>query len=138
MVAPSFGNVHGVYKPGDVTLRPDILGLCQNRLKERFGPDARFKLVFHGGSGSSEQDIRKAISHGVVKMNFDTDGQYAFTRAVADYFFKNYDRVLRIDGEMGVKSSYFTETWMETGKTALQNQVVAMCKLLGSAGKTIG
>lgn len=137
LVAPSFGNVHGVYKPGQVRLRPEILGICQKQLAETYGKDARFKLVFHGGSGSSEQEIKEAISHGVVKMNLDTDGQYAFTRSVADYFFKNYDSVLRIDGEVGVRSAYFAETWLEKGKEALKAQVVAMCKILGSAGRSI-
>ncbi|TFG57794.1 MAG: class II fructose-bisphosphate aldolase, partial [Spirochaetales bacterium] len=137
LVAPSFGNVHGVYKPGEVRLKPEILGICQARIEELHGKEARFELVFHGGSGSSEAEIREAISHGVVKMNFDTDGQYAFTRAVADYLFKNYDKVLRIDGEMGVKSAFFAETWLDKGKAALKAHVAAACRLLGSAGKSI-
>ena len=137
LVAPAFGNIHGVYKPGEVRLRPEVLGICQDALVASYGEDARFKLVFHGGSGSSEEEIRRAAGHGVVKMNIDTDGQYVFTRAVADYMFKNYDRVLRIDGEVGVKMAYFTETWLNVGREQFAGFVAEMCRLLGSAGNSV-
>jgi fructose-bisphosphate aldolase, class II len=137
LVAPAFGNIHGVYKPGEVSLRPAVLQNCQNVLVAEHGEDARFKLVFHGGSGSSDEEIRQAAVYGVVKMNIDTDGQYVFTRAVADYMFKNYDKILRIDGEVGVKMAYFTETWLDVGRLRLADFVSGMCRVLGSAGKTI-
>ena len=138
LVAPAFGNTHGVYKPGEVSLQPEILKECQDVLSNACGGDSRFRLVFHGGSGSSDGDIRKAVRYGVVKMNFDTDGQYAFTRKVVDYMFKNYDRVLRIDGEVGVKLSYFAETWLSEGSHAVSEYVSQLCEKLGSAGKSVG
>lgn len=137
LVAPAFGNIHGVYKPGEVSLQPEVLQSCQETLIAEHGEDARFKLVFHGGSGSSEEEIRQAAAYGVVKMNIDTDGQYVFTRAVADYMFKNYDKILRVDGEVGVKMAYFTETWLDVGRLRFADFVSGMCRVLGSAGKTI-
>ena len=136
LVAPAFGNVHGVYRPGEVVLRPEILEEGQKALIDGFG--APFPLVFHGGSGSRDDEIKAVVANGAVKMNIDTDGQYAFTGAIADYFFSNYRKVLRIDGEMGVKSAYFAETWLRHGGESLRNYVSAICTLLGSAGKTIG
>ena len=138
LVAPAFGNVHGVYKPGEVVLEPGILASCQQALMDRYGRMSRFPLVFHGGSGSKDEEIRAVVSHGAVKMNIDTDGQYAFTRRIADYFFTQYQNVLRIDGDVGVKSAYFAETWLRHGADALRDYVAAMCTLLGSAGRTIG
>jgi fructose-bisphosphate aldolase class II len=133
LVAPSFGNVHGVYKPGEVVLDPGVLERCQAALPREEG----FKLVFHGGSGSSREDIMKSLRYGVVKMNFDTDGQYAFTRGVADYMFKNYDKILRIDGDMGIKLAYFAETWLARGKENIKDLVRETCTLLGSAGNSV-
>ena len=101
LLAATFGNVHGVYKPGHVKLKPSILKDCQDAVVAGFGEAARFYLVFHGGSGSELHDIHEALDHGVVKMNVDTDMQYAFTRAIADHCFRNYDGVLKVDGEVG-------------------------------------
>ncbi|MEY2737899.1 MAG: hypothetical protein RL683_1017, partial [Actinomycetota bacterium] len=100
MVALTFGNVHGVYKPGNVKLRPELLGEIQAAVGEKYGRNKPFDLVFHGGSGSTPQEIAEAVSHGVIKMNIDTDLQYAFTRPVVDHMLKNYDGVLKVDGEV--------------------------------------
>ena len=106
LLAATFGNVHGVYKPGHVKLRPSILKDIQDAVGAKYGREKPFDLVFHGGSGSALEEIREAISYGVVKMNVDTDTQYAFTRPVADHMFRNYDGVLKIDGEVGNKKAY--------------------------------
>src|SRR5205807_10526445 len=91
LLAATFGNVHGVYKPGHVKLRPGVLKEIQDAVGAKYGQDKPFDLVFHGGSGSALEEIREAISYGVVKMNVDTDTHYAFTRPVADHMFKKYD-----------------------------------------------
>src|SRR5262245_20201955 len=88
MFAATFGNVHGHYKPGAVKLRPDILKRGQEAVMAKFGKDAEFDLVFHGGSGTPVEEIRETLGYGGVKMNIDTDTQYAFTRAVADQLLK--------------------------------------------------
>ena len=103
MVAATFGNVHGVYKPGNVVLTPSILKEIQDAVSAQYGVDKPFDLVFHGGSGSLLSEIREALDYGVVKMNVDTDTQYAFSRPVADWMFKNYDGVLKVDGNVGIK-----------------------------------
>ena len=107
MAALTFGNVHGVYKPGNVHLRPELLKEIQTEVGAKYGKgDKPFYLVFHGGSGSTEQEIADAVSYGVIKMNIDTDTQYAFTRPVAGHMFSNYDGVLKVDGEVGNKKTY--------------------------------
>ena len=138
MLAATFGNVHGVYKPGSVVLKPAILKHGQDAVAARFGEDARFWLVFHGGSGSSLEDIHESIDYGVAKMNIHTDTQYAFTRGVVDHMMKNYDGVLKIDGEVGVKQAYLASTWLDCGRTTMAARVVEACKTLKSAGKTLG
>ena len=106
LLAATFGNVHGVYKPGQVKLKPAILRDCQEAVVKQYGEEARFYLVFHGGSGSELADIHEAIDYGVVKMNVDTDTQYAFTRQVVHHLFRHYHEVLKVDGEMGNKKAY--------------------------------
>ncbi|HNT88507.1 MAG TPA: class II fructose-bisphosphate aldolase [Candidatus Hydrogenedentes bacterium] len=138
LLAATFGNVHGVYKPGRVQLRPAILKAGQDAVMAKHGPRARMHLVFHGGSGTPEAEIRETIEYGVVKMNIHTDTQYAFTRAVADFMFKHYDGVLRIDGEVGVKQQYLASTWLEAGRDAMAARVVEACRILGSAGRSMG
>ena len=101
LLAATFGNVHGVYAPGHVKLKPSILKECQDAVVKQYGEEARFYLVFHGGSGSSIEEIHAAIDYGVVKMNIDTDTQYAFTRAIADHMFTELHGVLKVDGERG-------------------------------------
>jgi fructose-bisphosphate aldolase, class II len=138
ILAATFGNVHGVYKPGHVRLRPSVLKEIQDAVGAKYGKDSPFDLVFHGGSGSALEDIREAISYGVVKMNVDTDTQYAFTRPVAGHMFINYDGVLKIDGEVGNKKAYDPRTWGKAAEEAMTARVVQACQDLMSAGKQIG
>jgi fructose-bisphosphate aldolase class II len=138
MLAATFGNVHGIYKPGAVVLKPEILKAGQDAVVAKHGEDARLWLVFHGGSGSSVEDIHASIDYGVVKMNIHTDTQYAFTRGVVDHIMKNYDGVLQIDGEVGVKQTYLASTWLDRGKESMIARVVEACNTLKSAGKTLG
>jgi fructose-bisphosphate aldolase class II len=136
LLAATFGNVHGVYKPGHVKLQPSILKDCQDAVVARFGESARFYLVFHGGSGSELRDIHEALDHGVVKMNVDTDMQYAFTRAVAEHFFRNYDGVLKVDGEVGNKKAYDPRTYLAIGEAAMAERVKQAAKELRATGTT--
>ena len=134
MVAATFGNVHGVYKPGNVVLTPSILKQIQDAVGAKYGVDKPFDLVFHGGSGSLLTEIREALDYGVVKMNVDTDTQYAFTRPVADWMFKNYDGVLKIDGEVGNKKQYDPRAWGKDAEAGMAARVVEACQNLRSAG----
>jgi fructose-bisphosphate aldolase, class II len=137
LLAATFGNVHGVYKPGHVKLRPSILKDCQDAVVSLFGEAARFYLVFHGGSGSELRDIHEALDYGVVKMNVDTDMQYAFTRAVADHCFKNYDAVLKVDGEVGNKKAYDPRAYLALGESAMAERVKQMVRDLRGTGTTL-
>jgi fructose-bisphosphate aldolase, class II len=137
ILAATFGNVHGVYKPGHVKLRPSILKDIQDAVGAKYGRDKPFDLVFHGGSGSSLDDIREAISYGVVKMNVDTDTQYAFTRPVAGHMFTNYDGVLKIDGEVGNKKAYDPRSWGKAAEESMTARVVEACQDLLSVGKKL-
>ena len=135
MAALTFGNVHGVYKPGNVHLRPELLKEIQTEVGAKYGKgDKPFYLVFHGGSGSTEQEIADAVSYGVIKMNIDTDTQYAFTRPVVDHMMRNYDGVLKIDGEVGVKKQYDPRTWGKSAEAGMAARVVEACQRLGSDG----
>jgi fructose-bisphosphate aldolase, class II len=138
ILAATFGNVHGVYKPGHVKLRPVVLKEIQDAVGAKYGKDKPFDLVFHGGSGSALEDIREAISYGVVKMNVDTDTQYAFTRPVAGHMFTNYDGVLKVDGEVGSKKAYDPRTWGKAAEESMTARVVQACQDLMSAGKKLG
>ena len=134
LLAATFGNVHGVYKPGNVKLKPAILKEIQDEVGRKVGKDLPFDLVFHGGSGSLLEEIRETLDYGVVKMNVDTDTQYAFTRPVADHMFKNYDGVLKIDGEVGSKKVYDPRSWGKAAETSMAARVVLACQDLRSAG----
>ncbi len=136
-LAATFGNVHGVYKPGNVKLNPKILKIGQDALKAKYGNDAHYLLVFHGGSGSPKEDIEETLQYGVIKMNVDTDTQYAFSRPVADHFFKNYDGVLKIDGEVGVKKVYDPRSYLKKAEAGVSARVVEACNDLHSSGKTL-
>ncbi len=141
LTALTFGNVHGVYKPGNVKLRPEILKLAQEAAAQELGlgADARpFDLVFHGGSGSTAEEIGEAVDYGVVKMNVDTDTQYAFTRPVAGHMFANYDGVLKVDGEVGNKKAYDPRAWGKAGEAGMAARVVEACENLRSSGNAIG
>jgi fructose-bisphosphate aldolase, class II len=135
ILAATFGNVHGVYAPGHVKLRPAILKEIQDAVGAKYGKDKPFDLVFHGGSGSALEDIREAIGYGVVKMNVDTDTQYAFTRLVAGHMFTNYDGVLKVDGDVGSKKAYDPRSWGKAAEEAMAARVVEACQDLMAAGK---
>jgi fructose-bisphosphate aldolase class II len=137
ILAATFGNVHGVYKPGHVRLRPGVLKDIQDAVGTKYGQDKPFDLVFHGGSGSALEEIREAISYGVVKMNVDTDTQYAFTRPVADHMFKNYDGVLKVDGDVGSKKTYDPRTWGKAAEAGMAARVTHACEDLLSAGHAL-
>jgi len=134
LTALTFGNVHGVYKPGAVKLRPAVLQEIQDAVGARYGVERPFDLVFHGGSGSSAKEISDAVDYGVVKMNIDTDTQYAFTRPVATHMFVNYDGVLKVDGEIGNKKVYDPRAWGKAGEAGMAARIVEACERLRSAG----
>jgi fructose-bisphosphate aldolase class II len=134
LLAATFGNVHGVYKPGNVKLRPEILKDLQDEVGKKVGKDKPFDLVFHGGSGSSLDEIRQAVSYGVVKMNVDTDTQYAFTREIAGHMFTSYDGVLKVDGEVGNKKAYDPRAYLKLAEQGMAQRVVQACEDLLSAG----
>jgi len=134
MAALTFGNVHGVYKPGNVKLRPEILKEIQDEVGKKYGVEKPFHLVFHGGSGSLAEEISAAVDYGVVKMNVDTDTQYAFTRPVAGYMLTNYEGVLKVDGEVGNKKQYDPRAWGKEAEAGLAARVVEACENLRAAG----
>ncbi|MEJ7795293.1 MAG: class II fructose-bisphosphate aldolase [Nocardioides sp.] len=141
ITALTFGNVHGVYKPGNVKLRPEILKTAQDAAAKELGldGDARpFDLVFHGGSGSTAEEIGEAVDYGVVKMNVDTDTQYAFTRPVAAHMFANYDGVLKVDGEVGNKKVYDPRAWGKAAEAGMAARIVEACENLRSSGHALG
>ncbi len=138
MTALTFGNVHGVYKPGAVKLRPAVLKEIQDAVGAKYGKDKPFDLVFHGGSGSTPQEISDAVDFGVIKMNIDTDTQYAFTRPVVEHMFRNYDGVLKIDGEVGNKKQYDPRAWGKSAEAGMAKRVIEACEYLRSVGKTVG
>ena len=138
MLAATFGNVHGVYKPGNVVLRPEILKEGQDAVVAKYGDAARFLLVFHGGSGTAPEDIRRTLEYGVVKMNVDTDTQYAFTRPVVDHILTNYAGVLKIEGEVGDKKTYDPRAWLARARDSMAVRVARACEDLHSAGQSMG
>ncbi len=134
MAALTFGNVHGVYKPGHVKLRPDVLKEIQQTVGAKYGRDKPFDLVFHGGSGSTLEEIHAAIDYGVVKMNIDTDTQYAFTRPIVDHVMRNYDGVLKVDDEVGDKKAYDPRSYGKAAEAGMASRVVEGCQMLKCAG----
>ncbi|MFT4298746.1 MAG: class II fructose-bisphosphate aldolase [Aeromicrobium sp.] len=134
LTALTFGNVHGVYKPGNVKLRPEVLQAAQEAVQEKFGTERAFDFVFHGGSGSLPEEISAAVDYGVVKMNIDTDTQYAFTRPVAAHMFTNYDGVLKVDGEVGNKKTYDPRAWGKAAEASMSARIVQACTELRSVG----
>ena len=137
LLAATFGNVNGVYKPGHVKLKPSILKDCQDAVERAHGGTARFYFVFHGGSGSELRDIHEALEYGVVKMNVDTDMQYAFTRAVVHHCFRHYDGVLRVDGEVGDKKAYDPRSYLAAAEQAMAERVTRAAVELRSAGTAL-
>ncbi len=138
LTALTFGNVHGVYKPGAVKLRPSILAEIQKAVGAEIGKESPFDLVFHGGSGSTEAEISEAVDNGVIKMNIDTDTQYAFTRPVVGHMFTNYDGVLKIDGEVGNKKAYDPRAWGKLAEAGMAQRIAEACRQLRSAGNKLG
>jgi fructose-bisphosphate aldolase class II len=138
ILAATFGNVHGVYKPGNVQLRPSILKDIQDEVGAKLGREKPFDLVFHGGSGSALEEIRETLDYGVIKMNVDTDTQYSYTRPVADHMFRNYDGVLKVDSEVGNKKQYDPRAWGKAAEAGMAARVVRACEDLRSAGTTLG
>ncbi|WP_182112822.1 MULTISPECIES: class II fructose-bisphosphate aldolase [unclassified Actinotalea] len=137
LTALTFGNVHGVYKPGAVKLRPAILAEIQKAVGDEIGIENPFDLVFHGGSGSTAAEIAEAVDNGVIKMNIDTDTQYAFTRPVVGHMFSNYDGVLKVDGEVGNKKAYDPRAWGKLAEAGMAKRIVEACQQLRSAGQQI-
>jgi len=137
LLAATFGNVHGVYKPGHVKLKPKVLKECQDAVAKKYGEAARFFLVFHGGSGSSIEDIHEAIDYGVVKMNLDTDMQYTFTRPIVDHMFRNYDGVLKVDSEVGNKKIYDPRSYLTLAEIAMAERVKLAVTELKGIGTTM-
>ena len=135
--AATFGNVHGVYKPGNVKLEPKILRDGQAAVVAKYGPEAKLDLVFHGGSGTPIEEIHETLHYGIIKMNVDTDCQYHFTRAIADHMMKNYDGVLRIDGEMGDKKTYDPRSYMKKAEASMKSRVIQAATELKSLGKSL-
>ncbi|TFV59133.1 class II fructose-bisphosphate aldolase [Mycobacterium sp. PS03-16] len=140
LLAATFGNVHGVYKPGNVKLKPEVLAEGQKVAAAKLGlsGDAQpFDFVFHGGSGSLKSEIEDALRYGVVKMNVDTDTQYAFTRPLAGHMFTNYDGVLKVDGEVGNKKVYDPRSYLKKAEAGMSERVVEACRDLHSAGRSV-
>jgi fructose-bisphosphate aldolase, class II len=137
MLAATFGNVHGVYKPGNVKLKPSILRDGQAAITSKYGAKAALDLVFHGGSGSELSDIHETLDYGVIKMNVDTDTQYAFTRPIVEHMFKNYDAVLKIEGEVGNKKLYDPRAYMKKAEDSMAKRVGQACADLKSSGRSL-
>ncbi|WP_230091235.1 class II fructose-bisphosphate aldolase [Rhodococcus sp. AQ5-07] len=140
LLAATFGNVHGVYKPGNVKLKPEVLEEGQKVAAAKLGLAAGsqpFDFVFHGGSGSLKSEIEDSLNFGVVKMNVDTDTQYAFSRPIAGHFFSNYDGVLKIDGEVGNKKAYDPRSYLKKAEAGMTARVVEACNDLKSAGRSV-
>jgi fructose-bisphosphate aldolase, class II len=137
LLAATFGNIHGVYASANAKLRPEILRELRDAVVDRFGADAAFDFVFHGGSGSPANQIEAAIGYGVVKFNLDTELQYAYTRAVADHMFRRYDDVLHTDGNLGDKAVYDPRAWGRVAEASMAARVVAACAALRSSGRTL-
>jgi fructose-bisphosphate aldolase class II len=137
LTALTFGNVHGVYKPGAVKLRPEILREIQDEVGAKTGEKDPFYLVFHGGSGSTQEEISEAVDNGVIKMNIDTDTQYAYSRPVVDHMFKNYDGMIKADGGIGNKKAYDPRAWGKLAEAGMAKRIAEACEELRSAGTTM-
>ena len=140
LLAATFGNVHGVYKPGNVKLRPDVLAEGQRVASAKLGlaeGSKPFDFVFHGGSGSLKSEIEESLRYGVVKMNVDTDTQYAFTRPLAAHMFSNFDGVLKVDGEVGNKKAYDPRSYLKKAEASMSERVVEACNDLHSVGRSV-
>lgn len=138
LLAATFGNVHGVYKPGNVKLTPSILRDGQAAVVKALGQEAHLDLVFHGGSGSDLSDIHETLEYGVIKMNVDTDTQYAYSLPIVDHMFKNYDSMLKIDGEVGNKKFYDPRAYGKKAERSMADRIMKACDDLKSTGTSLG
>jgi fructose-bisphosphate aldolase class II len=119
-------------------LTPGILKELQEAVQAKHNTKEKpLDLVFHGGSGSLLSEIRESLDYGVIKMNIDTDTQYAFTRPVADHIFKNYDGILKIDGEVGNKKIYDPRAFGKLAEAGMAARVVKACEDLRATGTRI-
>src|ERR1700742_41213 len=140
LLAATFGNVHGVYKPGNVKLRPEILKQGQEVVSEKLGLPAGSKpldLVFHGGSGSLPEGSEGGGCFGGGEMEVDTDTQYAFTRPITHHMFTRYEGVLKIDGEVGDKKAYDPRSYLKAAEQGMGSRVTQACESLHSAGRML-
>lgn len=137
LFAATFGNVHGSYKPGSVKLKPTILRDGQKAVTDKHGEGAKMDLVFHGGSGSELADIRETLEYGVVKMNIDTDTQYAFTRPIVTHICQNIEDVLKVDGEVGNKKNYDPRSYLKKAEKSMAERLQQAADDLCSTGNTI-
>ena len=138
MLAATFGNVHGVYKPGNVKLTPSILKDGQAAVVKALGQDAYLDLVFHGGSGSELSEIHETLEYGVIKMNIDTDTQYTYSRPIVDHMLKNYDGMLKIEGEVGNKKLYDPRAYGKKAERGMADRIAQACDDLRSTGTSLG
>lgn len=141
-IAAAFGNVHGVYKPGNVQLRPEILGDHQKYAKEQTGSSSHFPLflVFHGGSGSSQLEFDTAIKNGVVKVNLDTDCQYAYLEGIRDYVLNKKDYLLtpvgNPEGEDKPNKKYFDpRVWVREGEKTMSARITEALEIFHTKGQ---
>jgi fructose-bisphosphate aldolase class II len=137
MLAATFGNVHGVYKPGNVKLNPSILRDGQAAIADKWAGESAF-LVFHGGSGSELSDIHETLNYGTIKMNIDTDTQYHFTRPIVTHMMENVEGVLKIDGEIGNKKAYDPRAYLKKGERGMADRLIQAAKDLKADGKSLG
>tara|TARA_B100001029_G_C15041985_1_gene444320 strand:+ start:486 stop:1553 length:1068 start_codon:yes stop_codon:yes gene_type:complete len=137
-IAAAFGNVHGVYKPGNVKLTPKILKKSQEYVSKKYNlPKNYLDFVFHGGSGSSQKEIQEAISYGVIKMNIDTDLQFAFTEGIRDYIYNNIKYLMSQIGnpdgkELPNKKFYDPRKWLRIGEESFKKRLIKAFKDLNN------
>jgi len=141
-IAAAFGNVHGVYKPGNVRLHPELLAKHQAYSREKIGGknEQPLFLVFHGGSGSSKEEIQTAVNNGVVKMNVDTDTQFAYLAGIRDFVLKKKDYLLSQVGnpegsDKPNKKFYDPRVWVREGEKTLSERVKLACQDLGNVNR---
>lgn len=137
MFAATFGNVHGSYKPGAVKLKPAILRDGQKVVMDKYGDEAEMDLVFHGGSGTSPEDLQETLDYGVIKMNIDTDTQYAFSRPIVTHVCENIEGMLKIDSEVGNKKNYDPRSYLKKAEQSLCDRMIQACDELRSSGQSI-
>jgi fructose-bisphosphate aldolase class II len=138
MFAATFGNVHGTYKPGAVKLKPTILKDGQAAVTAKHGAKAEMDLVFHGGSGTPLEEIRETLAYGVIKMNIDTDTQYAFTRPIAEHILEDLPAIMKTDPDgVGDKKRYDPRAYLKKAELGLCTRLKQACDDLLSTGKTI-